>query len=194
MNKRAALAAALAFFGGAVLLARRANAAPAPSITEGDAFSALRALGEELNADVRVFLGGGWSLPSSGEPYREAIEAAEDAHGIPRNLLARLLWQESRFRPDIIDGSTRSPVGAVGIAQFMPATALDEGVDPLDPFASIDAAGRYLAKLQRQTGDWKLALAAYNWGVGNVKRRGIEAAPKETRDYVAGIAGDVGLA
>lgn len=137
---------------------------------------------------------GSWTPPATAAPYLAAIIAAEDANGIPRNLLARLLYQESHFRPEIIDGTRRSSAGAIGIAQFMPATAADEGVNPLDPFASIAAAGRYLRKLYGATGDWKLALASYNWGVGNVTRKGLAAAPAETQNYVAQIAGAVGLA
>lgn len=126
--------------------------------------------------------------------YRAAIAQAEAANGIPAGLLARLLWQESRFRPDIIDGRTRSPVGAVGIAQFMPATAAEWGVNPLDPLQSIDGAGRYLAWLRRRVNTWAEALAAYNWGIGNVQRKGLAAAPLETRNYYSQILSDVGLA
>lgn len=135
-----------------------------------------------------------WQLPAAGEPYRAAIEAAEARYAIPPMMLARLLYQESRFREDIISGRTVSPAGALGIAQFMPATAAELGVDPLNVAQSIEGAARYLAQLYRSTGDWKLALAAYNWGIGNVQRKGIGAAPAETRAYVAGILGDVGLA
>ncbi|MFZ4756686.1 MAG: transglycosylase SLT domain-containing protein [Burkholderiaceae bacterium] len=135
-----------------------------------------------------------WTPPASARPYLAAIVAAEDAYGIPRNMLARLLWQESRFRADIISGATRSPVGATGIAQFMPATAREFGIDPLDPFQSIDAAGRYLSKLYRRFGTWSQALAAYNWGQGNVARRGLANAPAETRTYYTSILADLGLA
>lgn len=126
--------------------------------------------------------------------YRAAIAQAEAANSIPAGLLARLLWQESRYRADIIDGRTRSAVGAVGIAQFMPATAAEWGVNPLDPLQSIDGAGRYLAWLRRRVNTWAEALAAYNWGIGNVQRKGLAAAPLETRSYYTQILSDVGLA
>jgi soluble lytic murein transglycosylase-like protein len=132
-----------------------------------------------------------WTPPRIAAPYLDTIAATEQANGIPTNLLARLLHQESRFRPDIIDGSTTSPVGAVGIAQFMPKTAKDIGVDPLDPASAIAGAGRYLSSLFKQLGTWDKALAGYNWGAGNVKRKGIANAPQETRDYVAQITADV---
>lgn len=126
--------------------------------------------------------------------YAAQISSVEAAQGIPTDLLGRLLYQESAFRPEIINGSVRSSVGAIGIAQFMPATAADLGIDPTDPVQSIAAAGRYLRSLYNQTGDWQLALAAYNWGIGNVLRKGIAAAPTETQNYVAQITADVPVA
>lgn len=137
---------------------------------------------------------GPWEPPARAAPYLAAIRESEARYSLPHNLLARVIYQESRFLPEIIDGRVRSSAGAIGIAQFMPATARDLGVDPLDAFASIDAAARYLAQLHRAAGSWQGALAAYNWGIGNLQRRGIDAAPEETRRYVAEIGGDVGIA
>lgn len=134
-----------------------------------------------------------WSIPLAGQQYAEQIARAESVNGLPAGLLARLLFEESRYRQDIITGATRSPVGAVGIAQFMPATAKDLNVDPLDPASAIPGAGRYLKQLYAQLGSWDRTLAAYNWGVGNVKRKGLERAPAETRAYVANITNDIGL-
>lgn len=137
----------------------------------------------------------GWNIGLVPQIYRDPIRNAEIANGIPAGMLARLLWQESRYRPDIISGATRSPVGALGIAQFMPATARDMGIDPLDPMQAIPAAARYLAQCFKWTGgnDWAKALAAYNWGAGNVNKKGLANAPKETRNYYAGILGDLGM-
>lgn len=124
--------------------------------------------------------------------YRPAIEAAERAEGLPPGLLSRLLYQESRYRSDIVSGKTRSSAGAIGIAQFMPATALEMGVNPLDAFQSINGAARYLRRLYNNFGDWKLALAAYNFGWGNVQRGKVW--PAETVAYVRDISADAGLA
>lgn len=129
-----------------------------------------------------------WHPPAK---YASAIATAEQANGIPADLLARLLWQECHYREEIINGTIASPAGALGIAQFMPATARDEGIDPLDPFQAIQAAARYLARLKRQTGTWTKALAAYNWGIGNVQRKGLDQAPTETRNYFTEILADV---
>jgi len=132
-----------------------------------------------------------FTVPPAGAPYVDTIAKAETDHGIPPSLLARVLFQESRFRQDIITGQVKSPTGALGIAQFMPATAADLGVDPLDPTAAIDAAAEYLRALFDKLGSWPKALAAYNWGIGNVQRKGIARAPLETRNYVNQILADV---
>lgn len=142
---------------------------------------------EDLMSKTNTLLGL-WKPPAK---YADAIASSEFKYSLPNELLARLLYQESHYRDDIITGKTRSPVGALGIAQFMPATARDMGIDPLDPFQAIDGAGRYLASLYRQTGSWAKALAAYNWGVGNVQRRGLANAPTETRNYYTQILADV---
>lgn len=122
-------------------------------------------------------------------PYQDAIQGAQDKYGIPNNYLAKLLNAESAFRPDIISGQKRSSTGATGIAQFMPATAQELNVNPTDPMASIDAAGRYLNQLYARFGNWTEAIAAYNWGMGNVSKKGIENAPTETVNYVKNIVG-----
>jgi len=117
------------------------------------------------------------------------LRAAEDANGIPRDLLTRLAYQESHFRPDIISGETVSGEGAVGIMQIVPR--FHPGVDPRDPVASIKYAAKILRGWRNQFGSWSLALAAYNAGPGNVaKYKGIPPF-KETRTYVADIIGDV---
>lgn len=141
-------------------------------------------------AAVRVM-----QLTKEGEANRAKwlplITSTEAKHGIPAGMLDRLLYQESHYRTDIITGKKKSPVGALGIAQFMPNTAKEElgsVAAALDPSRAIPAAGQYLKKLYNITGgDWSKAVASYNWGVGNVTRKGIAAAPKETREYVAAI-------
>lgn len=126
-----------------------------------------------------------------GTKYDALIVASANNAGIPPDLLYRLLYQESRFREDIITGATRSPVGALGIAQFMPATAIEwlgSEAAALDPKKAIPGAAKYLAWLIRMfSGNVKAAVAAYNWGIGNVKKKGLDNAPQETRNYVAAI-------
>ena len=127
-----------------------------------------------------------------GTKYDDLITASALQYGIPAGVLYKLLYQESHFREDIITGKTRSRVGALGIAQFMPATALEEmgSVDAaMDPAKAIPAAARYLSKLIAAAGSIEGGVAAYNWGIGNVKRKGLTNAPVETQNYVLAITG-----
>ena len=134
-----------------------------------------------------------WKPPAAATPYLEAIAQAEARHGLPKNLLARQLQQESSYKPAIITGKVKSATGAIGIAQFMPATAKEFGIDPTNPWQSIDAAGKYMKQLYNRFGTWPLALAAYNWGMGNLSKKGIDKAPAETRNYFTKILADIGL-
>lgn len=147
---------------------------------------------------ARRVVGAAWVPPSSAAPYLSAIATAERVNGIPENLLARLLYQESAFRPDVISGQVTSSAGALGIAQIIPRW--HPGVDPLEPYGAIAYAGRYLAQLKQRFGTWDKALAAYNWGQGNlatvITQSGAAwlddaALPNETRNYVAAITRDV---
>lgn len=129
-----------------------------------------------------------WRAPAK---YSAMIAQAERTSGIPATMLERLLYQECHWREDIIAGRVRSAVGAMGIAQFMPATANEMNINPLDPAQAVPAAARYLRKLFDKFGNWTEALAAYNWGQGNVARKGIANAPRETRNYYGQILADV---
>lgn len=138
----------------------------------------------------------GWQPPETAGPYLGKIATEETANGLPRNLLARVLYQESRYRADIISGRTVSSAGALGIAQIVPRWHPD--VDPLNPPAAIAYAARYLARLYQRFGAWDKALAAYNWGQGNLSKvegrsDWLAAAPRETRNYVNEITQDVAV-
>lgn len=118
--------------------------------------------------------------------------------GMPMEI-ALLPFVESAFNP-----VAKSTAKAMGIWQFMPATGKDFKLtqnvfrdERRDVLQSTNAALDYLQRLHRQFGDWQLALAAYNWGEGNVAKaiRRNQAMglpqdylslkmPKETRDYV----------
>ena len=98
-------------------------------------------------------------------------------------LIEALVWQESRWRPDAV-----SPKGAQGLAQLMPATARELGVDPRDPLANLEGGARYLrAQLDRFDGDLEKALAAYNAGPGRVEAANGIPHIRETQNYVAAI-------
>lgn len=116
--------------------------------------------------------------------------AAEKKYGLPDGMLAALAQAESDFDKDVISGKRKSRVGATGLMQFMPATAKELGVDPLNVDSSIDGAGKYLKQLYSQTGSWNGALSSYNWGIGNYKKYingKKKSMPKETRDYTSKI-------
>lgn len=133
-------------------------------------------------------------LAGRGAKYAPMLAQAEFANGIPSGMLARLAWQESRFRADIITGKVVSSAGAVGIMQIVPKW--HPGVNPLDPAQSIKYAGGYLASLYRRFGRWDYALKAYNWGQGNVDAwlKGQKTEPLETQRYSSQILADLGMA
>ena len=123
--------------------------------------------------------------------YVAYIRSVEAQKGLPPDLLVRLAYQESRFRQDIITGKKISSAGAVGMFQIVPRW--HPNVNPLDWKASAVYAANYLLQLKKQFGTWKLALAAYNWGPGNLRQLGINQAPEETRNYYSQIMADIGL-
>ena len=115
------------------------------------------------------------------------IETAADAQQLPRDYFTRLIWRESSFRPHVT-----SSAGAQGIAQFMPGTAEEQGLDdPFDPEFAIPASAKYLRSLKDRFGNLGLAAAAYNAGPTRLARW-IEKGgylPIETEDYVAFVTG-----
>lgn len=122
--------------------------------------------------------------------YIDLAKEAEIKHGIPSGVLVGLLEQESGWFEDVIKGTRKSSAGAIGIAQFMEATAKDEGIDPLNVAQAINGAGEYLARLQKSTNSWTGALTAYNWGIGNYRKwtKGEKKTmPKEAREYAPGV-------
>jgi hypothetical protein len=124
-------------------------------------------------------------LPVPPRDFCDAMKEAAEESDIP---IAFFLWQESRFRSQEI-----SLVGAQGVAQFMPATAAEVGLDdPFDPLKALPASARFLRKLHDQFGNLGLAAAAYNAGSGRIKKwlSRQDALPKETRAYVKIITGN----
>jgi soluble lytic murein transglycosylase-like protein len=114
----------------------------------------------------------------------DIIDRAASRYGVDQELIRAVIRTESGFDPDAI-----SPVGAQGLMQLMPETAKELGVsDPLDAEQNVMGGTRYLRQLlDRYDGDLDRALAAYNWGMGNVERRGMEQMPQETRNYLAKV-------
>ncbi|MEM1079588.1 MAG: lytic transglycosylase domain-containing protein [Pseudomonadota bacterium] len=117
-------------------------------------------------------------------PYLSMAKAAARRHGIPEDLFLRLVQQESAFNAKAV-----SHKGAIGLAQLMPGTARDLGVNPHDPRQNLDGGARYLRTQYQRFRDWKLALAAYNAGPEAVARHNGIPPYKETRNYVRRIMG-----
>ncbi|MBL8288771.1 MAG: transglycosylase SLT domain-containing protein [Rubrivivax sp.] len=134
-----------------------------------------------------------------GARYLFHIVEEIDKRGMPMDL-ALLPFIESAFDPQAL-----SRARAAGMWQFMPGTGRDFDLrqnvfrdDRRDVLASTRAALDFLSRLYERFGDWQLALAAYNWGPGNVARAlernraqrkplalsALQRLPAETRNYV----------
>ncbi|MFL9826920.1 lytic transglycosylase domain-containing protein [Rhodoplanes sp. SY1] len=120
------------------------------------------------------------------------LESAAAANDLPLSFFARLIWQESRFRPHIEGPMTRRGHRAQGIAQFMPYTAAERGLlDPFDPVAALPKSAEFLRELREEFGNLGLAAAAYNAGPRRVRDwlAGRGGLPGETQRYVRAITG-----
>jgi len=144
-----------------------------------------------LLCGVLLFAPAGASQGHSGETVGQAlcrlIEEAAQTHAVPPDFLTRLIWRESSFRTGVV-----SPAGAQGVAQFMPETAKERGLnDPFDPEQAIPKAAELIADLSREFGNLGLAAAAYNGGPTRVRSwlEGRGGLPAETRSYVVNITG-----
>lgn len=105
--------------------------------------------------------------------------------GLDPAIFIAQLNQESGFNPK----AKNSKSGAIGIAQFMPSTAKGMGFTAgVDPLRDIRMAAQYMkSKLKMYNGDYRLALASYNAGSGNVAKYGGVPPFKETQNYVNNI-------
>jgi soluble lytic murein transglycosylase-like protein len=118
-------------------------------------------------------------------PYAAKIAELSARFDLSPALLEAVVWQESRWRANAL-----SPVGARGLAQLMPGTAREMGVDPDDPLANLEGGARYLRQqLDRFDGDVEKALAAYNAGPGRVTAANGIPRIRETQLYVASVMG-----
>ena len=115
--------------------------------------------------------------------YEPIIQQASKAYGVDAGLIRAVIRAESNFKNE-----SASPKGAMGLMQIMPGTAKDLGIrDAYDPQQNIMGGTRYLKSLlDRYHGDVPTALAAYNWGMGNVERRP-DKLPRETRVYISRV-------
>jgi soluble lytic murein transglycosylase-like protein len=125
------------------------------------------------------------SIPAAATPFMELFERAERSFGIPATLLTRMGWIESRFNP----GAINTKSGAAGIMQILPSA--HPGVKANQPEIAIPYAGKYLKALYNQFGSWSKAVAAYNWGPGNLQKsiaqhgdKWRQFLPSETKNYL----------
>jgi hypothetical protein len=117
----------------------------------------------------------------------------------PASLVKAVMKVESGGKQEAV-----SAKGATGLMQLMPGTARELGVDPKDPQENVEGGSKYLQRMINKYGSKELALAAYNWGPGNIDRaiKQVKAAgkkvtwqsvldevkvPKETRNYVSKV-------
>nr|WP_227548532.1 lytic transglycosylase domain-containing protein [Acinetobacter sp. ANC 4173] len=117
--------------------------------------------------------------------FDSMIRQAAQTHGISEGLIKAVMHTESGFNVN-----ARSPVGALGLMQLMPATARRFNVsNAYDPQQNIMGGAKYLSwLLKRFNGNTSLALAAYNAGEGNVDKYGGIPPFRETQDYVRRVS------
>lgn len=132
-------------------------------------------------------IGGGGA--AGGGNSAKLFAGLESKYGLPAGLLDSIWATESGRGKNMLSGA-----GAKGHFQFMDGTAKQYGLqDPNNLEQSADAAARMMSDLlKKYKGDVPSAAAAYNWGQGNLDKKGIANAPKETRDYMLKIAQGMG--
>lgn len=127
---------------------------------------------------------------AAATPLERLVDGASRSRGLDPRFVMAVIQVESGYQ-----AQARSPKGALGLMQIMPATGQRFGVEStqhlLDPAVNIDVGTRYLRWLHdRFDGRLDLVLAAYNAGEGAVERHGNRIPPyRETREYVRKILG-----
>lgn len=118
-------------------------------------------------------------------------QSSPQSSAVTDDLLDRISKVESSHNPVAVGPATRSGQRALGQYQFMPGTANELNINPFDPDEAREGARTYLSQLlDKYNGDMKKAVAAYNWGPGNVDKYGLEKMPSETRNYLQKVLGE----
>lgn len=144
--------------------------------------------GRNLDPSLSAVKESGPPVPAKEAPpgsIDAIVDRAARRYQVAPELVKAVIRAESGFNPTAV-----SPAGAQGLMQLMPGTARDLGVrDPFNPEQNVMGGTRYLRQmLDRYDGNVEKALAAYNWGPGNVDR-GDRGLPRETREYIGRIKG-----
>ena len=119
--------------------------------------------------------------------YQKPIQIYSRIYDVDEELIHAIVKQESCFNE-----GAHSRVGAIGLMQLMPQTALGLRInDPWNPEHNIQGGIKYIAEmLRRFDGNYKFAIAAYNAGPGNVNKYNGIPPFKETRNYVVKVFGE----
>jgi len=139
------------------------------------------------------FMGAG---AATAAPISQMIANAAARYGVPSQIAMEVAVQESGLNPNAV-----SPAGAIGVMQLMPGTAAQLGVaNPYDAQSNINGGVQYLSQLYAKYGSWDLALAAYDWGPGNLDNAlaanpdyPLANAPAETQNYVGSVLTGAGI-
>lgn len=131
-------------------------------------------------AEYYLFPGIGIEAQRRRAAYFDLIVRVACEEGVPLALFDALIAQESRYNP-----RARSPAGAMGLTQLMPATARGLGVrNAFDAEENLRGGARYLRQQIERFSSWRLALGAYNAGPGRIEQYGDVPPFRETRNYV----------
>jgi hypothetical protein len=149
------------------------------SITPGQEDASSRG---EVEHHFKAGASGGRSSTGNTSTYDNLIKEAARRHQVPEGLIKAVIKVESDFNP-----RATSHAGAMGLMQLMPGTARDLGVRcAYNPAENIEGGTRFLRDLlDRYGGNVPMALAAYNYGPGNIDRG--RPLPRETRNYLEAV-------
>jgi soluble lytic murein transglycosylase-like protein len=172
-----------------------------PSATESAALPEMDidAQIEAVTREIEALRGETAPAPESVKVGKQNISIPTGEDFAPASLVKAVMKVESGGKQEAV-----SPKGATGLMQLMPGTARELGVDPKDPKQNVEGGSKYLQQMLNKYGSKELALAAYNWGPGNIDRaiKKVKAAgkkvtwqsvldevkvPKETRNYVSKV-------
>jgi len=165
----------------------RANSTTPTALRTGSASTGVADFGAVSREVALTTLGGtgavgGVDNVSDAVPFAALFNEAGARYGISPKVLAGIGYVESRF-----DNTVKSSAGAVGMMQFLPATAASMGVDPYNPASAIDGTARYLRSGIDRFGSLDMAIGAYNVGSGAMARMGSVQSGTQAERYVNAV-------